>query len=147
MTLAEQLRRDEGVRLHPYQDTEDVWTWGVGHNLSQPLCHDVVELLCQGELDAACALCLGEDIANVRGQLVDILPWYLALSDARRGVLENMAFNLGVQGLLGFRRMLAHTLDGAWEDAATAMLDSRWARQVGARAVRLADQMRTDVWQ
>jgi lysozyme len=57
-------------------------------------------------------------------------------------VLVNMGFNLGPEGLLGFRRTLRAVEEGRYADAAEGMLRSKWARQVGARAVRLAAMMR-----
>lgn len=33
--LIHDLRRDEGVREKPYQDSKGIWTWGVGHNLQE----------------------------------------------------------------------------------------------------------------
>lgn len=62
---------------------------------------------------------------------------------ARAEVLINMAFNMGVKGLLKFRRMLDAVRADDYDKAATHMLDSRWASQVGRRAVELARQMKT----
>jgi lysozyme len=56
-------------------------------------------------------------------------------------VLISMAFNLGVQGLLGFTRMLSYSQDGDYSGAAEEMLSSKWATQVGNRAVELAGMM------
>jgi len=53
-----------------------------------------------------------------------------------------MCFNLGIFRLLGFEQALTHMRAGHYDDAAREMLDSRWAKQVGARAVRLAALMR-----
>ena len=74
------------------------------------------------------------------------MPWARALSPERQAVLVNMAFNLGIAGLLAFKRMLAACERGEYAAAAREMLDSVWAKQVGARAVRLAEQMRTGEW-
>jgi lysozyme len=60
------------------------------------------------------------------------------LDDARQDVLADMAFNLGVGGLMDFRRMLAAARAGAYDLAAAEMLASDWASQVGARARRLS---------
>jgi hypothetical protein len=56
----------------------------------------------------------------------------------------NMTFNLGDR-LLGFRKALAAVQAGDWSTAAAEMLDSQWAAQVGPRAQRLAEAMRTGV--
>jgi lysozyme len=135
VTLREQLIRDEGKHLTPYRDTLGLLTIGVGHNLDA---HGISEEVCD--------LLLTEDIARTLGGLRARLGWYADLAEPRRAVLENMAFNMGVGGLLGFRKMLAAIQAGAWSKAADEMLDSDWARQVGDRAKRLAEQMRSGTW-
>lgn len=135
MNLAEQLRRDEGVRKFPYTDTVGKLTIGVGRNLT-----DV------GISDAEIDFLLANDIQKVLTQLQTRLPYFAALDPVRQGVLANMAFNLGFAGLEGFSRMLAAFAQGDWEAAANEMLSSKWATQVGARATRLAEQTRTGRW-
>ncbi|MFV0678197.1 hypothetical protein [Variovorax sp. tm] len=58
-----------------------------------------------------------------------------------------MSFQLGVDGLLGFKHTLALIEEGNYTFAADNMLKSKWADQTPARAKRLANQMRTGVWQ
>jgi lysozyme len=58
-----------------------------------------------------------------------------------------MAFNLGIAGLQRFTKFLAALEQKDYETAATEMLDSVWAEQVGRRAQRLAAQMRSGAWQ
>ena len=137
MTLRDQLIRDEGKRLTPYRDTIGCLTIGVGHNLDA-----------HGISDEVCDLLLTDDIARVEAGLRVRLPWATPdrLGEARYGVLANMGFNLGVAGLMRFRLMLAAVEAGDWTEAAKEMLDSEWARQVGDRAERLAEQMRTGEW-
>lgn len=133
MTLREQLRRDEGWAKVAYQDTLGVWTVGCGHNLRVPISN------------AAITQILDDDLA-VAEEAVDRLgAWVQELSEYRRGVLVNMAFNMGGVGLYGFRLMLAALQRGDYDEAAREMLNSTWAGQVGARAHRLAKQMRDDV--
>lgn len=66
---------------------------------------------------------------------------------ARQAVVLNMAFNLGINRLMLFRRMRGAYDGGDYERASIEMLDSRWADQVGRRATELAQQMRTGQWQ
>jgi lysozyme len=65
------------------------------------------------------------------------------LDPVRARVLQNMAFNLGIDGLLGFKNTLSAVKAKNWAAASQGMLSSRWAEQVGARAQRLAKMMRT----
>jgi lysozyme len=136
MNISEQLVRDEGVRLTAYRDTVGKLTIGIGHNLDdKPI-----------SKRAALAI-LEDDIEDARQALYQKLPWTVNLDEARRGVLINMEFNMGIGGLLGFKNTLAMIQSGEYESAARAMLESHWAQQVGARATRLAEQMRTGEWQ
>lgn len=138
--LVAELRRDEGVRYEPYFDVVGVKTVGVGHNLkAKPL------VLLYPIDDEMVNRILMLDIADVVEALDDKIPWWRELSEVRQRVLANMAFNLGVNGLLGFRNTLASVKDGRYDDAAKGMLESRWARQVGARATRLANMMQKGV--
>lgn len=121
--------------LTPYRDDIGCLTIGVGHNLDA-----------HGISKAVSALMLDEDIERVKAALMVRTPWYIALPEPRRAVLENMAFNMGTGGLMGFRKMLACLQAGDYAGAAVEMLESKWAGQVGDRARRLAEQMRTGTW-
>jgi lysozyme len=84
---------------------------------------------------------LNNDIDDFAAQLTKALPWVGGLSPVRQSVLVNMAFNMGLQNLLKFSRMLAALRAGNYAEAADEMLDSRWAQQVRQRAIELARQM------
>ena len=83
---------------------------------------------------------------HVAGQVKDRLPWIDKLTPARQAALINMAFNLGIGGLLGFKNTLAAIEQGDYVRAARGMLASKWATQVHGRADELAAQMRTGEW-
>lgn len=135
--LREQLMRHEGVRLKAYRDTVGKLTIGVGRNLDDVgiADHEAAYLL-SGDIDRA-----------VRGLTARYPSWFPELDPVRQAVLVNMAFNLGLSSLAGF----IHTLDcvarGQYGEASDRMLQSKWAEQVGHRAVELAAQMRTGQWQ
>ena len=80
-------------------------------------------------------------------ELTGRLPWISKLDPARKGVLINMAFQMGVAGLLGFKNTLALIQSGKYQEAARAMLQSKWATHTPARAQRLSNQMATGNWQ
>lgn len=126
-----ELGRDEGVRLKPYRDGVGKLTLGIGRNLD-----DVG--ITANEADYL----LENDIGRAMAGLDAALPWWRELSEARQRALVNMAFNLGVAGLLGFRAAIAALHAGDYDAAAVAALDSRWARQVGMRADRIAAMLR-----
>ena len=139
MTLTEQLRRDEGTVPHAYQDSLGYWTIGVGRLIDERrgggLSPDEIDYL------------LDNDIKAKTHEVLRALPWAARLSEPRQAVLVNMAFQLGTKGLLAFHRTLGSIEDGQYGEAALEMLDSTWAKQTPARAMRLAVQMETDEWQ
>lgn len=143
--LIADLKRDEGLRLKAYGDPltgAEPWTIGYGHT-GPDVRRDTVWT--QAKAEAA----LIDDIEKHNAELRAALPWTERLDPARRRVLQNMAFNLGVgrpggtKGLLGFKNTLGMIERGEYERAAEGMLKSLWAKQVGKRAVRLAATMRT----
>ncbi len=69
--------------------------------------------------------------------------WFKGLNDARQGVIIELAFNIGINGLLGFKRMIAALEPLNPPLAAKEMLDSKWAEQVGKnRSQDMASRMR-----
>ena len=137
--LVSDLMRDEGLRLAAYPDPSsggDPWTIGYGHTGA-----DVTARTVWTGSEAADTLI--EDIAIAQSELDEKLPWWRTLDDVRQDVMVEMAFNLGVEGLLGFQRTLAAVQVGRWATASADMLLSAWAGEVGPRATRLAAMMRT----
>lgn len=131
---AADIRSDEGCELVAYQDELGIWTIGVGH------AHVAKDTRwTQEQADAVFA----SDRANVEAGLDRRAPWWRTLSDPRQDVLANMAFELGVGGLLGFKDTLAAVRAGEFDAAYNHMLASKWDGQVPKRAKRLAEQMKT----
>ena len=140
--LCRQLKRDEGIRLKPYEDSVGKLTIGVGRNLSD-----------KGISMSEAILLLASDVAEASGDLLKALPWMANLGpirsedEARRGAFINLTFNMGINGLLSFINMLGYARNHQWDKVAEHLLKSKYAEQVGDRAVRLAEQLRTGVWQ
>ena len=137
--LTAQLRRDEGIKATAYQDHLGYWTIGVGRLIDSRkpgagLRPDEIDYL------------LRNDINDRVQALTKSLPWFDLLDEARRGVMINMAFQLGTAGLLGFKSTLALIAAGKYAEAAEQMLKSKWATQTPARAKRLSEQMKTGEW-
>ena len=141
--LADDLIEDESVRLVVYDDATGLPlrpgmmlkghpSIGVGRALdTHGLSRDEVRML------------LHNDIVEVTDELHENLPWLERLDDLRQRVIAQMAFNLGFHGLLGFHGMLTSLEREEYFSAAQQMLQSKWANQVGDRAKRLAERMRT----
>ena len=134
-SLEEILIRDEALRLKPYRDSVGKLTIGVGRNLD-----DV------GISEDEARYLLRNDIAKVREQ-AERFHWFPELNEARQIVVLSMIFNLGFDGFQGFRNTIKFIEAGDYHNAAENMLKSKWAEQVGARAGRLANAMRTGVLQ
>lgn len=138
--LIRQLKADEGVKTCAYQDHLGYWTVGVGRLVD-------ARKPGAGLRPEEVSFLLTNDIDDRIDALTRSLPWFQNLDDARRGVLVNMAFQLGTDGLLKFKDTLDLVRQGKYAEASSEMLDSDWARQTPARAQRLAKQMLTGVWQ
>lgn len=138
--LAAELERDEGKRLKLYKDSMGIWSIGIGRNVQD-----------KGISEAEMMMMLKNDIAEHIDLLDRHLPWWRQMDEVRQRVIANMAFNLGVgpsdeqpKGkLLTFKNTLAAMARGDYEAAANGMSSSVWAQQVGIRATRLVEMMRS----
>jgi lysozyme len=139
MTLLEQLRRDEGEILHAYTDSRGYTTIGVG------VCIDA-RVNC-GITKAESDILTQNRVDLLTVKLEQQLSWFVGLDSVRQDALRNMAYNMGVDGLLKFRNTLAYIEQGNYDAAAAEMLHSVWAQQVGDRAKRLSVQIRTGIAQ
>ena len=132
--LTEQLKRQEGWRDHAYQDHLGYWTIGYGRLIDKgkggSISRDEGEML------------LRNDILRVIRGVRQALPWFDAKPDHVRQALANMAFQMGVHGLLKFRRTLALVESGDYEAAADNALKSLWAKQTPRRAREVTDVLR-----
>lgn len=144
--LTAQIQKSEGLRLAAYRCTAGALTIGWGHNCDASPVSGVSKVGDRISRDLADKL-FSKDLAAVVWAVRDRLPWVASLEAARQAVLYDMAFNMGLGSLLGFRNTLRIVEAGEYAKAAANMLRSRWADQVGRRARILADQMATGEWQ
>lgn len=132
--LIDQLIDHEGMELEVYEDSLGIPTIGIGRNLvDRGITEDEARFLCNNDIDI------------VERELVAEFPIVAELDSIRQRVLIDMAFNVGVPRLTGFRKMWAAIHCGDYAEAAVEMMDSKWARQVGRRAKRLSSMMETGV--
>jgi len=129
--LKNDLIADEGIRLKPYLCPAGKTTIGVGRNLD-----DV------GITEAEAMTLLDDDIARVTAQLAKALPW-LQGNNVQRAV-GNMTFQMGLGGVLKFKKMLAALQVKDYTTARREALNSAWARQTPQRAKRVTDLMKDD---
>ncbi len=125
--LEKLLIRHEGLKNTVYRCPAGRLTVGVGRNLED-----------NGITDEEALILLRNDIRRCELALDAALGYWRMLSPPRQRVLISMCFQLGLKGLLGFKRMLAALEDGEYAQAARELLDSKMARQIPLRAKELA---------
>ena len=128
-SVIESLKQEEGFDGMPYKDTLGIPTIGYGTKL--PLTEEEAELLLKHRLDKKIL------------EISEKEPFFLDLPQKAQEVIANMAYQLGVEGVLKFKKMWAALKKGDYQKAADEMLDSKWATQTPNRAKRLAEIMRS----
>jgi len=153
--LVKMIALHEGIVLTVYQDHLGIDTVGIGRNLKDRGITDGELLFINKTMEdvyekglteeEAYYLCMN-DIAIVEKELLANKPVVNQLDAARQMVLVDMAFNMGVPRLMKFVNMWMAIERENYPLACSEMLDSRWASQVGKRAVRLSEAMKNGEW-
>lgn len=139
------LQLHEGLRLAAYRCPAGRLTIGWGTNVEA---RPVSGVRCEGDAisrEQADAL-LDAEIDRLVTGIARRLPWSRELDPVRQAVLIDMAYNLGLSGLLKFGRTLGLVRLGRYAEAAAAMRESKWHGQVGTRAARLEQMMESGRW-
>lgn len=134
------IQAHEGLRLSPYKDQLGILTVGYGYNLLRPSAR--ADLAAVGAKLPIVRLSLAqaqllfdpcfEEACNIAGELV---PSFDTLTDNQKCALVDMAYNIGPNRMRGFTHMLAALASKDYTEAAAQMLSSKWAGQVGPRAI------------
>ena len=138
--LRDTLKIDEGVKYEIYNDHLGYPTFGIGHLVVEsdeehgkpvgtPVSEDRVNSVFE------------QDVAIMIDEAKKIFPNLNELPEEAQQVIVNMTFNMGRPRLSQFKKFIAGVNAGDWNKAAVEMMDSRWAKQVGARAERLRDRI------
>jgi lysozyme len=129
LKLHKLIELDEGFRQFVYHDSKNVLTIGYGFNLeSDGLPRPIADLW------------LDFKLAAIESELNTTLPLYGLLNDVRRIVLLDIAFNCGVEGLMGFRQMIAALTAGDYETASKEILNSEIATNRRERLAYLMEK-------
>ena len=124
----ELLKRHEGIREKPYLCPAGKITIGIGRNLEERgLSADEIEYLFKNDLNIAAHEC-----SKLFRDFGGITPVH------RQAALLDMCFNLGALRLSQFLKMRAAIDLRDWNTAAREALNSKWASDVGSRAVTIA---------
>lgn len=130
--IKETLIKHEGLRLDMYKDSLGIYTIGVGHNIEE-----------RGITARVAAVMLEEDIDVAVEDLKRNVSFFDDLPEAAQEALVNLCFNMGIPRLMQFKKTLSFLREGKYEKAANELLDSRYASQVGYRALEVAEMIRS----
>ena len=139
--IARRLWEDEGFVPHVYRDNTPAGYWTIGVGI-------LVDERRGGGITAE------EGMFLLRNRIIRTdnlcrarFPWFARLDTVRQQVIICMAYQLGVNGVANFKRMLAAIERSNFVEAAQQMLDSKWARDDSpARAKRMANMMERGEW-
>lgn len=122
MNIVQRLKADEGVRKTGYYDSLGYMTVGVGFCIDDRvqgagLRDDEIEYILQNRVNE-----IAEELSKTR--------FFPVLDEVRQNALINMAYNLGIDGLLSFRKMINALVKKDWGNAACEAENSLWATQI-----------------
>lgn len=140
------LIHDEGFKRYPYEDLTGAAararpgagfiTIGVGRNLEAVgLSDEVILMMLSEDLDKALAFAMG-----IFGE--DWECW----DDARQQAVVCMIFNIGPNGFLKFKKMIAALKNEDWATAANEAEASRWYEQTKGRGKRIVKLIREGIY-
>jgi len=128
--LVKQLVVHEGLKLEPYKCTSNKLTIGVGRNLDDlGISKDEAEYM------------LKNDILRVQCECMSSFLWFDRLSSLRKEAIINLVFNMGITKFKQFKKTIAYIESGDFDLAGAELLNSRYADQVGQRAIDVANQL------
>jgi lysozyme len=130
--LKDLILKHENYKQFAYTDTTGHVTIGIGRNLTE-----------NGISLNEALYMLDDDIQYFSSKLSHVYPAFDTLCEPRQIVLIDMCFNLGINGLLEFKDMLAALSDCNYSAAADAMKASKWYEQTGQRGEQDEQIMRT----
>lgn len=134
-TLRMNVMQAEGFRPYAYRDSKGLLTIGYGRMIDQSAGGHITQ-------DEALYL-LDNDLKVAAREAATLFSGFDSFSENRQAALAEMSFNLGTTKLAGFTQMRAAIERGDWEGAAKEAADSTWHRQVGQRAIRIENMLRS----
>lgn len=144
--ISQRLILHEGLRLQPYRCIKGRLTIGVGRNLdSNPLSSEEKSVLGDwkhGITTQEAMYLLRNDILKINTLLKKHIKFFSKLDDERQYALIDMAFNMGIGGLLQFKKMLKAIEQKKFNQAADECLNSQYAKITKKRAIRIAEVIR-----
>ena len=147
--IVKRLEFHEGRKAKSYYCTAGYLTQGIGHNLdANPLTtaqkRKIKDLSCWS--DSEIDMILMDDVYQCEVLLVQLIEGFDKFDDERQYALIDMCFQLGIGGVMGFKKMLSAMREGNWSEAKKQCLDSKYGRQTPIRAKRIAHLIETKEW-
>lgn len=146
----ERLIVHEGLKKKPYKCPAGYLTIGVGRNVeTNPITEEEKKVIGDWEhviTENGAKYLLKNDIIKAHKNCKKFIECYKELDDERQYALLDMCFNLGIIGLLKFRKMLYAMSIGDYKGAAKECLNSKYAKEVGKRAIRIAKTIEKGVF-
>jgi len=126
MSVIEILKQEEGFNGNAYEDSEGHKTIGYGTKL--PLSKYEAKMLLEYRFELI-------------KKEVEVELSFLQIEQDAWDILYMMAYQMGVRGLLKFKKMIEALRNQNYQEASVQMLDSVWAMQTPNRAKRMAQLM------
>jgi len=150
--LYKMIERHEGKKNKVYYDTENIPTIGIGFNLtkadaSQKLSNlgvNIQDILNGKSLtDKQVYSLFKEDVNTAISNARSFLPSFDRQPETVKNVIVDMAFNLGINRLSGFKDFRKALENNNYQEAANEMINSRWYSQVGNRSKELVNRIKS----
>lgn len=145
--ITQRLAFHEGIELQPYRDTLGKLTIGIGRCIeTNPFSSEELKVIGDwknGITKNAAFFLLRNDIKKVEKECQTKIRFWEKLDSERQYALIDMTFQLGICGVLRFKKMLYHLGLGNYNQAAEECLDSKYAIQTPARAHRISETIKT----
>lgn len=140
MNLIDSIKENEGFRDHIYKDTLGFDTIGYGFKVGS-LSKDELELnggIIEPMSKEAADKILKKKLAKLTSKIYDAIPWLNNSPKEVQEVVIEMAYQMGVGGVLKFKNTLNFIKENEYKNASSNMMKSLWAKQTPNRAKKLA---------
>jgi lysozyme len=129
--VKERLIQWEALVLKPYECSQGYTTIGVGRNLET-----------NGISKDEAMYLLNNDINSVIQKLDKQWPVWNTFPENAKTIIIDLVFNMGINTWLSFRKTRAYMELGEWEKAGKELLNSKYAQQVGRRAIFNSEELK-----
>jgi len=149
--IVARLKFHEGLRLQPYKCIKGRLTIGIGRCIdTNPFTAAELKVIGdwrRGITREMAYFLLRNDIKRVVKECKNYIPFFDKLDDERQYALIDMVFQLGIHGVINFRKMIGALGVGNYHEAARQCLDSKYAKvDTPKRAQRIAHLIDTGEW-